>query len=166
VSRYVVARVDDVPVNGHIVVDVNGRSIGIFRVDGEFHGLFNRCPHRGGPMCEGQLVGELNSARPGEYRRDGGRTFLECPWHGWEFDIRTGQSYFDPRRTRLRPYEVQIEHGDAVTAELADEQHSELHMLPGPYLAERVAISVEDDYLVIDTDRRQTTDQSAEEART
>lgn len=152
-TKYVVARVGDVPAGGHIVVEVNGRSIGIFRIDDEFYGLFNRCPHRGGPMCEGQLVGELNSDRPGEYRRTGDRTFLECPWHGWEFDVKTGQSYFDPKRTRIRPYPVEVEHGETLVAELEEEQDTGTQLVPGPYIAERVPISVEDDYLVVVTKR-------------
>lgn len=166
-TRYVVARVNDVPVGGHIVVDVNGRSIGIFSIDGEFYGLFNRCPHRGGPMCEGQLVEELSSDRPGQYRRDGCRVFLECPWHGWEFDVRTGQSYVDPRRTRLRPYAVEVEHGDAVAASLRNaETGQDTQLVPGPYIAERVPISVEDDYLVIDTKRARSATQRPEEIST
>ena len=91
-KRYVVAPVAEIPPGTHKVFTVGGRPIGIFNLDGEFYGLLNRCPHRGGPMCEGQLVGELNSHRPGEYLRTGDRTFLECPWHGWEFDVKTGQS--------------------------------------------------------------------------
>ncbi len=59
-----------------------------------------------------------------------------CPWHGWEFDIRTGQSYCDPKRFRARAYPVKVEPGSSV--------------VKGPYIAETLAVSVESDYVVVD----------------
>jgi 3-phenylpropionate/trans-cinnamate dioxygenase ferredoxin subunit len=151
VAKYVVARVDDVPEMGNIVVEVNGREIGIFRVHGEFYGLLNRCPHRGGPMCKGQMVSTLRSERPGHYQRDDDRVFVECPWHGWEFEVSTGQSYFDPVRTRIRPYPVEVAHGDEVATAVEHEAETNTHLLPGPYIAETIPVSVEDDYIVVTT---------------
>ncbi len=48
-------------------------------------------------------------SKPGEYTwaRDG--EILRCPWHGWEFDILTGRSVFNPHKTRVRTYEVRVE---------------------------------------------------------
>jgi 3-phenylpropionate/trans-cinnamate dioxygenase ferredoxin subunit len=135
--RYVVGKVADVPDGERIIVDVNGRSIGIFNVGGEFFALLNRCPHAGAEMCRGDVVGEVSSERPGEYHFDGSRRFVVCPWHGWEFDLRTGRSYFDPQRTRVRRYPIEVQPGSAVRT-------------PGPYQAETLEISVEDDYLVVD----------------
>ena len=79
-------------------MEVAGRSIGVFNLDGAYFALRNRCPHQGGPLCLGRLSGMLTSPRPGEYeyQRDG--EILRCPWHGWEFDLRTGQSWIDPVR--------------------------------------------------------------------
>ena len=53
-AKYVVAAVDEIREGGHLVVDINGRSVGVFRIDGEFYGLLNRCPHRGGSLFEGK----------------------------------------------------------------------------------------------------------------
>src|SRR5437660_1746670 len=61
---------------------------------------------------------------------------IRCPWHGWEFDIRTGQSYCDPRRFRAKAYPVNVEPGSAV--------------VKGPYVAETVKVAVESDYVVVD----------------
>ena len=61
---------------------------------------------------------------------------LRCPWHGWEFDIRTGQSYCDPKKFRTRAYPVNVEPGTNV--------------VKGPYVAETLAVSVESDYVVVD----------------
>jgi nitrite reductase/ring-hydroxylating ferredoxin subunit len=148
-AKYVVAKAQDIKDGDHIVVEINGRSVGVFHIDGEFYGLLNRCPHRGGPMCEGMIVSYLESDKPGEVRLDRSRSLLECPWHGWEFDIKTGQSFFDPRGTRLRPYPVNIERGDALAVELEDEETSGTHLVRGPYTAETIPVSVEDDYVVV-----------------
>jgi nitrite reductase/ring-hydroxylating ferredoxin subunit len=61
---------------------------------------------------------------------------LQCPWHGWEFDIRTGQSYCDPDSIKARSYAVTVKDG----AELAE----------GPFVAETFPVSVEDQYVLIE----------------
>src|SRR5262249_20974374 len=108
-GRHVVATVGEIAPGGRKVVEVAGRSIGVFNLGGEFFALRHRCPHQGGPLCQGYLIGLVLWARPGQYRylRDG--EILRCPWHGWEFDVRTGQSWFDPARVRVRRYEVFVE---------------------------------------------------------
>jgi 3-phenylpropionate/trans-cinnamate dioxygenase ferredoxin subunit len=100
-------------------------------------------------MCKGQLVGTLRSDRPGHYQRDEGRRFVECPWHGWEFEVSTGQSYFDPKRTRIRPFPVEVAHGDAVVSAVEHEEDTDMHLIKGPYLAEKIPVSVEADYVVV-----------------
>ena len=94
------------------------------------------------------MVGLLESDRPGQFRFDADHKLLVCPWHGWEFDIRTGESYFDPMRTRIRRYPVDVESGDLVAEELSDAE-SGTSLVKGPYTAETVAVSVEEDYLVV-----------------
>jgi 3-phenylpropionate/trans-cinnamate dioxygenase ferredoxin subunit len=148
-AKYVVAKVQDVGEGERIVVEINGRSVGIFHVDGEWYGLLNRCPHRGGPMCEGLVVSYLESERPGEVRHDPGRKLLECPWHGWEFDLKTGQSYLDPIRTRIRPYPVTVQSGEILAHELEDAEESDTKLVKGPYTAETYEVSIEDDYVVV-----------------
>jgi nitrite reductase/ring-hydroxylating ferredoxin subunit len=87
-------------------------------------------------LCEGPLIGLAQSSDPGEieYTRLG--EIIRCPWHGWEFDIRTGQSYCDPKRFRARAYPVNVEPGASV--------------VKGPYVADTIAVSVESDYVVVD----------------
>src|SRR6476620_11594074 len=105
-SKHAVAAVSELPPGTRKLVNVKGRAIAIFNIKGEFFALFNRCPHQGGSL-----------------------------WHGWEFDIRTGQSYLNPRRVKARNYPVEIETGTALAK--------------GPYVAETVPIRVEDEYLVV-----------------
>src|ERR1700733_12744250 len=72
---------------------INGRGVAVFNLGGSFYGLFGRWQLGGGPF-----VGGISSEGPGNYSYDCGQKLLACPWHGWEFDVESGQSYLDPRR--------------------------------------------------------------------
>jgi 3-phenylpropionate/trans-cinnamate dioxygenase ferredoxin subunit len=133
-TKYVVARTGDIPDGERLIVDVHGRSIGVFNVGGRFHALLNRCPHQGAELCRGTVHGALEADAPGRIRYDASRRLLRCPWHGWEFDLSTGQSYFDPARTRVRSYRTEVQSGE---------------LAKGPYTAEVIPVSVEDDYVVL-----------------
>jgi 3-phenylpropionate/trans-cinnamate dioxygenase ferredoxin subunit len=151
-TRFVVARVDEIPPGKRKIVDVGGLSIGVFNVGGEYFALRNRCPHQGGPLCEGVLWGLWEAPAPGEIRYSRQGEILTCGWHGWEFDIRTGQSYCDPRRLRVRRYDVNVEPGaelaeeDVETAELAGPTGPRVK---GPFVAETYPVTAEGEYLVV-----------------
>src|SRR5260370_20848795 len=85
-DKHVVARVRDIPDGSRLIVEVEGRSVGIFNVDGRFYAILNRCPHNGGPLGKGEIVGVIESSRPGEWRLDASRKLVVCPWHAWEYD--------------------------------------------------------------------------------
>ncbi|WP_320669526.1 Rieske (2Fe-2S) protein [Patulibacter defluvii] len=157
-SRHVVGTVADVPEGGCRIVEVAGRSIGIYRIGDEFFGLRNRCPHQGGPLCAGKRFGALRASQPGDYEYTREGEFARCPWHGWEFDIRTGQSWFDPQRTRVKAYAVEVE---SVSGPSAGDASTVARVRPGtvgpdgrtagPYVAETFAVTVDDeDRLVVD----------------
>ena len=135
-TRHVVAAADELAPGSSKLVMVGGREIALFNLDGEFFALANRCPHGGGPFCEGFVTGLALSDGPGRYRLERAGEFIRCPFHGWEFEIRTGQSYCDPRSTRARQFNVAVEHGDALAK--------------GPYVSERFDVSVDKDYVVVE----------------
>ncbi|MDP6605200.1 MAG: Rieske (2Fe-2S) protein [Dehalococcoidia bacterium] len=101
---------------GRRVVDVAGVQIGVFRLDGEFYAYENRCPHLGGPACQGKML-PLVLEDVGEGGKSAGRVFSKdqlniiCPWHGFEFDIRTGQ-HVVVSTYRLRPVKVRTDGND------------------------------------------------------
>ena len=68
------AHCSDISEGGGVVATVRGKSIAIFRIDGKFFAMGNICPHRGGPLGDGELNGFT----------------VTCPWHAWEFDVRSG----------------------------------------------------------------------------
>ncbi len=135
-SRHVVARTSEIPPGGRKRFTIKGRPIAVFNLDNQFFGMLDRCPHQGGSLCEGITTGLLLSSQPGQYSYIRKGEFIRCPWHGWEFDIRTGQSYCDPERVRSKAYAVGTESGASVVA--------------GPYVAETVPVEVEEDYIVVD----------------
>ena len=111
-GRYLVGTVAEIPPGQRKIVDVAGRSIGVFNVGGSFYALRNRCPHQGGPLCLGSVKGTALPSPPGEYRWGREGEILRCPWHGWEFDLVTGRSLCDPNGCYVRTYEVTVEAGD------------------------------------------------------
>ncbi len=80
-------------------VEVSGREIALFNAGGTFFALDNTCPHRGGPLGEGELEG----------------TVVTCPWHAWQFDLRSGESLTDD--LKVARFDVKVE-GDAVLVAL------------------------------------------------
>lgn len=145
---YVVATVDEIPPGGRKIVDIERRSIGIFNIDGEYFALRNACPHAGGPLCQGIRTGFLRSAGPGDYTYVRRGEFLRCPWHQWEFDIRTGQSWVDPRKARVRTYETRVEPGQTLLNDEVELVGSGLTR--GPYVAETFPVHIDGTYVVLE----------------
>jgi 3-phenylpropionate/trans-cinnamate dioxygenase ferredoxin subunit len=99
-------------------VEVEGRALVVLRQGEEFFALRDRCPHQGAPLSAGHLGGTPLPCRPGEpveYGRLG--EVLTCPWHGWEFDVRTGRALANPQ-ARVRAYPVRRE-GERLLVELS-----------------------------------------------
>lgn len=149
--RVVVGRVADFRNGDRKIIDVNGRSVGVFRIDDEFYALRNRCPHQFGPLCVGTLAPRVISDGPGDVRMDPGPPLLACPWHGWEYDLATGQSFMGPGRGNLsaRSYDVTVMPGSELAGLGAGRPRPD-GRVPGPYIAETVPVSVEDDYVVVE----------------
>ena len=135
-TRHVVARAAEIPKGGRKLVTIEGRGIVVFNLDGEFFALSDTCPHKGGSLAKGKITGLVESSGPGDYRYTRLGEIVRCPWHQWEFDIRTGRSWCDPRRLRLMKYAVAVEAGAKV--------------VEGPYVAETFKVAVEDDYVVVE----------------
>jgi 3-phenylpropionate/trans-cinnamate dioxygenase ferredoxin subunit len=149
--KFVVGTVDEIPPGQRKIVEVGGRSIGVFNVGGEFFAVLNRCPHQGGPLCTGNTLGFLRSAGVGEFVYSRPGEVIRCPWHGWEYDLRTGQSWFDPRRVLVRRYDVSVASGEAIAAELGEPDADGLRK--GPYVAETFPVTVEKQYVLVEVGR-------------
>ena len=95
-----VTKAADLPAGAAVQIDVGGRKIALFNMDGQIHAIDDTCTHRGGPLSEGAVIGEE----------------VECPWHGARFNLKTGAHLCPPAakgvatfRTRVVGGEVQVE---------------------------------------------------------
>jgi nitrite reductase/ring-hydroxylating ferredoxin subunit len=92
------------------LVDLDGVEVAVLLAGDRVVAYENRCLHQGGPVCEGMIIGRV-VPQLDEDKRVLGETFstselhIACPWHGWEFDLATGECATD-RRRRLRKFEV------------------------------------------------------------
>lgn len=95
------------------LMEVDGKRVAIFNVKGDYYALHNRCPHKGGNLCEGPVTGTTLPTEQYEfvYSREG--EILRCAWHGWEFEIATGVCLVNPK-FRARSYEVAVENGNLI----------------------------------------------------
>lgn len=111
-SRYKVADEDDLASDGsRIIVEVKGKEIAVFRINGEYHAALNYCVHQSGPLCEGELTGQMKGGDDGwMWCYDEEERIVTCPWHGWKFDVTTGKNIRDDRYT-VPLYEVEVVEG-------------------------------------------------------
>ena len=86
-----VAKVADLQPGACLSVEAEGVGVALFNVDGKIYALGNTCPHAGGPLGEGTLAGGV----------------VECPWHGWRYDVRTGENLENPE-IKVACFEVQV----------------------------------------------------------
>lgn len=101
-ARFVqVAQKSQIPENGVIGVQVEGKSLAVVNLNGEIYALDDECPHEAGPLSDGRIVGDE----------------IECPWHSSHFNIRTGRVMMDPAETDVATYKVRVV-GDAVEVEI------------------------------------------------
>lgn len=96
---FTVARAGDVPPGEARVVKAGELELALFNVDGAFHATQAQCLHLKGPLGHGKLEGCV----------------ISCPWHGWQYDVRTGENEFD-RALQLEKFEVVVEGGEVKIA--------------------------------------------------
>lgn len=148
-TRFIVARVGEIPPGGRKVVEVEGVEIGVFNVGGEYFAFRNRCPHQGGPLCEGSLWGFVVSDGPGNARLVREGEVLKCPWHAWEYDIRTGQSWYQAAKPRARRYPVHVEPGRSLLV-TREEELADSGYVKGPFVAETYPVALDEAYVVVE----------------
>lgn len=109
VERHEVATTDDFDAEGdRVFVEIDELEVAVFLIDGEYHALVNYCPHQGAPLCEGELTGESTVDDDWNWTYDDTQRHVRCPWHGWVFDVTSGEST-DADQYRMPSYEVELE---------------------------------------------------------
>lgn len=97
-----VAKVTDLKPGDCLSVEAGGIGVALFNADGTIYALNNTCPHAGGPLGEGFLDGHI----------------VECPWHGWRYNVKTGERVENPD-FKVACYPVQVE-GNEIRVLLPD----------------------------------------------
>jgi nitrite reductase (NADH) small subunit len=97
VTRVTVAKIGDVPEGEGRVVEAAGKVLALFNVGGSYYAVDNTCPHRGGPLGEGELEGRT----------------VRCPWHAWRWDVSTGGNVNNPA-VSIACYPVIVDSGAIV----------------------------------------------------
>jgi nitrite reductase/ring-hydroxylating ferredoxin subunit len=120
VKEILVGREADIENGGRKVIAADGVEIGVFRLDDMFYAWRNHCPHQGGPVCQGKLMKRVEERLDDERRSLGihyvdGSLNVVCPWHGYEFDVRTGR-HAGHAAVRLIGYKVTLRDGDVYVA--------------------------------------------------
>ena len=108
--HYVVAA-DEISDGERAIIEVKGRDIAVFNLEGQYRAVGDHCPHMGGPCAEGLVSGTFIADEDGELAYDEDKKIISCPWHGWEFDIETGDHLAGTKK-RLLTYDVVQHEGD------------------------------------------------------
>ena len=115
-AEWFVAKASEMTDGERRIVTAGNRDIGVFCKDGEYFAYSNTCLHQGGPACEGLLISNVVDVITPD-RLYHGQTFGDdmhfvCPWHGWEYDLKTGECVGD-RSQKLRRYDI-VTRGDDI----------------------------------------------------
>lgn len=113
---HAVAEVAEIPPGERKIVEIEGQSVGVFRVGDEYVAILNVCPHEFAPVCMGRVGGTTLPSAPGEWKWGREGEILACPWHGWEFELLTGKALF-ANRPWLRLFPIKVE-GDQIFVSL------------------------------------------------
>lgn len=113
-ERHIVGRVGDIGPGARRLLPALGPfGVGVFNVNDTYYALANRCPHRHGPLCLGEVTGMTTGGDADELDWVAEGEILRCPWHAWEFEIATGDSITEPGR-RVPTYPVYVEDGEVI----------------------------------------------------
>ena len=116
-QRHKIGKSEDFSVGEMKLVKVGAREVGVIRLHGgELRAVMNRCPHKGAPICQGIVGGVWDATGPGELTFDETRHVLVCPWHGFEFDLKTGREVCWKQATSLRLYPIEDSDGEVILA--------------------------------------------------
>ena len=109
-ERFFACRAEELAPGERVICEVDGKSVGVFNVEGELYALHNRCPHKGGALCLGPVTGTNVSSEDFSYVYSRAGRLIRCAWHGWEFELDTGRALADPA-VRAKTYPVVVEDG-------------------------------------------------------
>lgn len=106
--RHYVAELDQLDESKPTVFSIEGRSIGLIQSNGKIYAVRNVCPHKRAPICRGTLRGTMLPSAPSTFEFGLEGQILQCPWHGWEFDLETGTTVCENSGKKLTFYPLTV----------------------------------------------------------
>jgi nitrite reductase (NADH) small subunit len=120
-AEHIIGPAASIPVGEGRVVEVGRHSIGVFNIEGTFYALRNVCPHQGGPACDSRLFDQIEAEvlPSGKVREfvEQEKCIIACPWHGIEFDARTGEC-LTKKDWKIKQYTVYVNEDDHIVIQL------------------------------------------------
>ena len=104
--QVLVGPLSELPVGERRLIQANGKSIGVFNTGKQVVAVLNICPHAYAPVCRGKVGGTTLPSKAGEFVWGRENQILRCPWHGWEFDLHSGQCLTDQRKLKRFPVSI------------------------------------------------------------
>ena len=101
----------DLDTGEYLLAEVDGIEIAVYDTEDGYFAISNFCVHQGGPLCEGPVTGTLSQNDDGTLCFDEDTQVVRCPWHGWEFDIETGEHLSRPEYSQPT-YDVLVRDGE------------------------------------------------------
>jgi nitrite reductase/ring-hydroxylating ferredoxin subunit len=94
------------------IVAAGGRELGVIRWGERFYAVRNVCAHMGARLCSGTVTATTSAEGPlAEVAADPDRPVVNCPWHGWTYDLESGRALLDPDHFRVRTYPTRVASG-------------------------------------------------------
>ena len=101
VNLFEVAKIGDLEPGEGKLIELEDKEIALFNCNGVYYAIDNECTHVGGPLCEGEIEGDK----------------VICPWHGAEYDLKTGEVLSPPAQHSVKSYKVIVQ-GDSIKIEV------------------------------------------------
>lgn len=96
-----IGKITDIKEGGAKVINVSGKTLALFNINGGFFAVDNACLHKGGPLGEGELDGSV----------------VTCPLHGWKYDVTSGFCVFPATHLKVNSYKVSVK-GEEIFVEI------------------------------------------------
>lgn len=112
-QEVLVGSLDELKLGQFKILKAGGREIGVvLDSGGKVHAILNYCPHRGAPICKGVITGTALPCEPGKMSYGMEGHILKCPWHGYEYDLDSGQAVFNMSKLRIMKFESNVRDGN------------------------------------------------------
>lgn len=110
-ALYPVAKDGEISSGYPKIVIIEGKEIGVFYEQKQYYAILNYCPHKKAEICKGRVSGTLYCNKFDNYEMKYDELVLRCPWHHWEFSMKTGKAVIHDVKQRLKTFQVIVEKG-------------------------------------------------------